>query len=147
MPAQPIMLKVLLRQRHWQDYATFCAEYEKAACELDADLTGTYPSRAQLHRWLTGALAGLPYPHHCRVLEHMLPGWTAEQLFQPATPDLMYQDGPANPNAHTLAASGPPVFAAPSVGIRPFIEQAFAREHVSIDFSGFSGETLHGVVQ
>ena len=42
---------------------------------------------------------------------------------------------------------GPPVFAAPSVGLRPFIEQAFTREHVTIDFAGFSGETLHGVVQ
>ncbi len=147
MPAQPIMLKVLLRQRHWQDYATFCAEYEKAACELDADLAGTYPSRAQLHRWLTGALAGLPYPHHCRVLEQLLPGWTAEQLFQPATPDLMYQGSNPSGHAPAPAASGPPVFAAPSVGIRPFIEQAFAREHVSIDFAGFSGETLHGVAQ
>lgn len=26
-------------------------------------------------------------------------------------------------------------------------QQAFAREHVSIDFAGFSGETLHGVIQ
>jgi hypothetical protein len=32
-------------------------------------------------------------------------------------------------------------------GLRPYIEQAFTREHVSIDFAGFSGETLHGVVQ
>ena len=39
------------------------------------------------------------------------------------------------------------MFAAPSVGIRPFVEQAFAREHVTIDFAGFSGETLHGVIQ
>ena len=29
----------------------------------------------------------------------------------------------------------------------PFIEQAFTREHVTIDFAGFSGETLHGVIQ
>ena len=43
--------------------------------------------------------------------------------------------------------AGPPVFAAPSIGLRPFIEQAFAREHVMIDFAGFSGETLHGAVQ
>ncbi len=42
---------------------------------------------------------------------------------------------------------GPPVFAAPSVSLRPFIEQAFTREHVTIDFAGFSRETLHGVVQ
>ena len=40
-----------------------------------------------------------------------------------------------------------PVFAAPSTGLRPFIEQAFTREHVAIDFAGFSGETLHGVIQ
>jgi len=39
------------------------------------------------------------------------------------------------------------VFAAPSVGLRPFIEQAFTREHVTIDFAGFSGETLHGGIQ
>ncbi|MDQ2873352.1 MAG: hypothetical protein M3Y33_00365 [Actinomycetota bacterium] len=39
------------------------------------------------------------------------------------------------------------MFAAPSAGIRPFVEQAFAREHVTIDFAGFSGETLHGVIQ
>ncbi len=43
--------------------------------------------------------------------------------------------------------SNAPVFAAPSVGLRPFIEQAFAREHVTIDFAGFSGETLHGAIQ
>ena len=148
MPQQPIMLKVLLGQRHWQNYATFCAEYDKAATRTDPDLVGSYPSRAQLHRWLTGALRSLPHAGHCRVLEEMLPGWTAEQLFQPATPELLYAGsqhtgaGPIPPGP-----AGPPVFAAPSVGIRPFMEQAFAREHVTIDFAGFSGETLHGVIQ
>ena len=34
-----------------------------------------------------------------------------------------------------------------SIGIRPYIERAFTREHVSIDFAGFSGETLHGAIQ
>ena len=43
--------------------------------------------------------------------------------------------------------AGPPVFAAPSICLRPFIEQAFTPEHVAIDFAGFSGETLHGAVQ
>src|SRR5215204_2198974 len=33
------------------------------------------------------------------------------------------------------------------VGLRPHIEQAFTQERVSLDFAGFSGETLHGVVQ
>jgi hypothetical protein len=79
----------------------------------------------------------------------MFPGWTAEQLFQPATPDMLYSGGQTAGTGGVLPASvaGQPVFAAPSVGIRPFIEQAFAREHVSIDFAGFSGETLHGVIQ
>jgi hypothetical protein len=149
MAEQPIMLKVLLGQRHWQNYATFCAEYDKAALKLDPDLGQTYPSRAQLHRWLSGALRGLPYSGHCRVLEDMFTGWTAEQLFQPATPELMYAGGQANGPSLTppSASAGPPVFAAPSVGIRPFVEQAFAREHVTIDFAGFSGETLHAVIQ
>jgi DNA-binding transcriptional regulator YhcF (GntR family) len=33
------------------------------------------------------------------------------------------------------------------VGLRPHIEQAFAQDRVSLDFAGFSGETLQGVVQ
>jgi DNA-binding transcriptional regulator YhcF (GntR family) len=33
------------------------------------------------------------------------------------------------------------------VGLRPHIEQAFTADRVSLDFAGFSGETLHGVVQ
>jgi len=32
------------------------------------------------------------------------------------------------------------------VGLRPHIEAAFERTHVSIDFAGFSGETLHGAL-
>ncbi len=90
MPERPLLLKLLLRERHWQNYATFCAEYDKAAARIDPDLAGSFPSRAQLHRWLTGSLRGLPYPDHCRVLEEMFPGWTAEQLFQPASPELLY---------------------------------------------------------
>jgi len=145
MLEQPIMLKVLLGQRHWQNYATFCAEYNKAASKLDPGLKQTFPSRAQLHRWLSGSLRSLPYADHCRVLEEMFPGWTAEQMFQPATPELLYAGG--NGITRSAGAPGPPVFAAPSVGIRPFVEQAFAREHISVDFAGFSGETLHGVIQ
>src|ERR1700722_9647392 len=143
------MLKILLSQRHWQNYATFCAQYDKVDARTDPALTGSYPSRAQLHRWLSGALRSLPHADHCRVLEEMLPGWTAEQLFQPATPDLLYAGGQEAGTGGVSQAgpAGPPVFASPSVGIRPFVEQAFAREHVSIDFAGFSGETLHGVIQ
>lgn len=80
-------LKALLRQQHWQTYGTFCKEWDKVAAELDPKLAGNGPSRTQFHRWLSGSLAGLPYSTHCRVLERMFPGWTAQQLFAPWTAD------------------------------------------------------------
>ena len=33
------------------------------------------------------------------------------------------------------------------VGLRPHIEATFERSHVTIDFAGFSSETLHGAIQ
>lgn len=87
MPARPTRLRALLRERHWQSYQTFCAEYEKAAKAVDPRLQGSAPSRAQLHRWLTGELTGLPYGDHCRILEQMFPGWSAAQLFSAADAD------------------------------------------------------------
>jgi hypothetical protein len=140
MGEQPVMLKVLLREKHWQHYATFCVEYDKAARRIDSGLAGRYPSRAQLHRWLTGAVRSLPYADHCRVLEEMFPGWTAEQLFQPS-------NGERPLTLAGMPAAAPPSSVVLSTGLRPYIEQAFTAEHVIIDFAGFSGETLHGVVQ
>ncbi|MFE9843397.1 GntR family transcriptional regulator [Streptomyces goshikiensis] len=32
-------------------------------------------------------------------------------------------------------------------GLRPYVEQAFASKNVTIDFAGFSSETLHGALQ
>ena len=87
MVAQPVRLKYLLQQRHWQTYRTFRAEYDKAAREIDVGLVGAWPSRAQLHRWLSGELKGLPYSDHCRILERMFPDWTAAQLFEQLTSD------------------------------------------------------------
>ncbi|MEV4112428.1 DUF5919 domain-containing protein [Nonomuraea sp. NPDC049695] len=81
MTDQQILLKTLLKQRHWQTYSTFCKEYDKAAKKVDPSLQGGWPSRAQLHRWLTGELKGLPYSDHCRVLEAMFPGRSAHELF------------------------------------------------------------------
>lgn len=78
----PARLRLLLQERHWQTYRTFQREYDKAARSVDPALVGTWPSRAQLGRWMAGELKGLPYPDHCRVLEEMFPQWTAEQLFE-----------------------------------------------------------------
>lgn len=143
MSDQPILLKVLLQQRRWQAYGTFQREYDKAAKIVDPALVRTWPSRAQLHRWLSGTLKGLPYPDHCRVLEAMFPGRTAEELFSPA-PEHLSPAGPgpiAQPSTEAIPAVVPPI------GLRPYLERAFDRQHVSIDFAGFSGETLQGAIQ
>ncbi|GAA5026174.1 hypothetical protein GCM10023317_73290 [Actinopolymorpha pittospori] len=87
MGSPPIRLKTLLQLRHWQTYRTFCSEYDKAAKVVDSELVGKAPSRAQLHRWLSGDLQGLPYPFHCRVLEQMFTGFTARQLFERCPPE------------------------------------------------------------
>ncbi|UOZ07498.1 DUF5919 domain-containing protein [Amycolatopsis sp. WQ 127309] len=76
------VLKVLLRQRHLQNHRMFCREYNKLAKAIDHDLVDSFPKKAQFYRWLAGDIIGLPYPHHCRILESMFPGWTVEQLFQ-----------------------------------------------------------------
>lgn len=78
---RPIVLKVLLRQRHLQSHRAFCREYDKVAEKIDRTLKGGYPSKAQFYRWLSGELVGLPYPDHCRILEAMFPGWQVDQLF------------------------------------------------------------------
>lgn len=105
MANPPVRLKVLLREKHWQTHQTFCGEYDKAAKGIDPGLVGSWPSRAQFHRWLSGELKGLPYPHHCRVLEKMLPGWTAEQLFEPCPPkeSNQPQSDPDEPMAPDVA--------------------------------------------
>jgi hypothetical protein len=81
MTNTPPLLKTLLQRQHWQTYRTFQREYDRAARSVDPALVGSWPSRAQLGRWLSGELKGLPYPDHCRVLEEMFPQWTAAQLF------------------------------------------------------------------
>ncbi|MCO5988605.1 hypothetical protein NE235_21085 [Actinoallomurus spadix] len=139
-------------ERHWQTHRTFNAEYDKAARKVDPSLVGTGPSRAQLHRWTAGQVKGLPYSDHCRVLEKMFPGWTAEQLFERLDGD---QDADthecrreaSNPVPPTAGLPIATAVATPPINIRPYVEAAFDCEHVAIDFFGLSGETLHGVIQ
>ncbi|MGH3915618.1 MAG: hypothetical protein ACRDTC_19760 [Pseudonocardiaceae bacterium] len=77
------MLKALLRERHWQNYGMFTRAYQNAATSLDKHLARTYPSLSTFRRWLAGQVQDLPHAGHCAVLEAMLPGWTAAELFQP----------------------------------------------------------------
>ena len=77
MTTYPTVLAALLEDRGLDRYGSFCAAYQKAARALDKQLARSVPSRAQFHRWLTGELRRLPYTDHCRVLEHMLAGYSA----------------------------------------------------------------------
>jgi Domain of unknown function (DUF5919) len=110
MTGQPTLLAVLLQGKGLQRYGTFRAAYDKAARTVDRNLSGTAPSRAQFHRWVTGDLRGLPYPDHCRVLEHLLTGYAADQLFQPCP------DGgiPAPSRLTTAAPAQQPASKAPA---------------------------------
>jgi hypothetical protein len=112
MTAHPTALAVLLEDRGLNRYGSFCAAYQKAAGALDTQLAHSVPSRAQFHRWLTGELRSLPYTDHCRVLEHMLPGYSAPQLFAPCPERTAPAPGRAAPGA--AAAASP---AAPGVGM------------------------------
>lgn len=75
------VLKALLQQRHIQTVTAFNEAYNHTARDSEPELVGTGPRKAQFYRWLSGHLTNLPYPHHCRVLEAMFPGWTVEELF------------------------------------------------------------------
>src|SRR5262249_54443238 len=83
MTEAPTLLAVLLDRRGLGRYGSFAPAYEKAAGAIDPSLSHSAPSRAQFYRWTKGGLRGLPYTGHCRVLEHMLKGYSAAQLLQP----------------------------------------------------------------
>ncbi|APU12435.1 MULTISPECIES: DUF5919 domain-containing protein [Actinoalloteichus] len=96
MVKAPIALKVLLRKRHLQGHTAFCKEYDKQAKAAAPDLVRSWPSKTQFYRWLSGDLRGLPYAHHCRILELMFPEWTAEALFEPYEGGIEFVPDPAD---------------------------------------------------
>lgn len=100
-----VRLRTLVRERHWQKYETFQREYEQAARAVDPSLSGSCPSRAQLHRWMSGQLKGLPYPDACRVLEKMFDGLTADQLFEPFSAASSTSNGAPDTFANEITRS------------------------------------------
>jgi hypothetical protein len=112
MTDSPTLLAVLLGRRGLGRYGSFTAAYQKAARSLDPAIGGSVPSRAQFHRWTTGGLRTLPYTDHCRVLEHMLAGYTAAQLLAPCPPGTV--PGPER----AAAAPDPALPLPPMAGVR-----------------------------
>ncbi|WP_228566733.1 DUF5919 domain-containing protein [Nocardia sp. SYP-A9097] len=64
-----------------QTVSSFNREYDRLARHVDPELVGCGPKKAQFYRWLAGDLSGLPYPHHCRILQAMFPEWSIGELF------------------------------------------------------------------
>ncbi|WP_219823651.1 hypothetical protein, partial [Nocardia nova] len=83
-----IALKVLLQDQHLHEHSAFSAEYKRHAAALGLDRHAAVPpTKGQYYKWLAGTLTSVPRGHHCRVLESMFPGWTAEDLF--STTDMV----------------------------------------------------------
>jgi peptide deformylase len=101
--AKPIVLKVLLQQRHLQTHSAFRREYDRVAADVDRALKGGWPSKAQFYRWLSGGLIGLPYADHCRILEGMFPGWKVDQLFHEHDGGIEFIPEPPRPQTPTSA--------------------------------------------
>ena len=154
------VLRELLRQRHWQTYATFCRQYDEAALAIDPVLVGRWPSRGQFTRWLSGDIKGLPHPDHCRVLEAMFGGRTVQDLFTVATrpqsvvPAVSAPDGPAGAipaarraaeGARAVPAAVPiPIGGPPSTPVRP--AETEVTTQVSAHYTPGQGGVDHDVL-
>lgn len=98
------VLKALLQQRHVQTLSAFRRDYDRLAEQLEPELVGAGPQKAQFYRWLGGGTSGLPQPHHCRILAAMFPGWTVAELFEPYSghpADLVRTPRPSPPPTRT----------------------------------------------
>lgn len=103
----PIALKALLQAQHLHSHSDFRREYDRCARELDPHLIGNAPTKAQYYKWLSGELQKLPRGAHCRVLEHMFPGWTAHQLFSEFNPDDLKKSPTAEEDETPLLSTSP----------------------------------------
>lgn len=111
------LLKVLLKQRHLHAHSAFRREYDKVAAKIDRELVGRAPAKAQFYRWLSGDLTGLPYAHHCQVLEAMFPDWPVDQLFKPHGGSLDFVPNPLIKADATADSTPSPTGAMPQLNV------------------------------
>lgn len=135
MNGKPIVLKILLQQRHLQGHRAFCREYDKVATELDKSLERTWPSKAQFYRWLSGELIGLPYADHCRILENMFPGWTAARLFDIYDGSIEFVPNPPTAQDGRVASRPLPMTAPVAQGVADVVAVYPTRSEFMHDMS------------
>jgi hypothetical protein len=73
---------------------------------MDRTYCSAPPSRAQFYRWMSGGVRSLPHPDHCLVLEHMLTGYSAKQLFRPCPTEDAPPPAAHNAVMATASANG-----------------------------------------
>src|SRR5487761_1152784 len=138
------VLKTLLQQRHLQTLSAFNREYDRLANQIDQDFVGEGPKKAQFYRWLSGEVMSLPYPHHCRILEAMFPGWSATELLCEHSDqvDLTRQPQRQAPTAPTSTmarlADVHAVFATRTEFIQAFPPRELFKDAQRIDMAGLS---------
>ena len=101
VPSPPTLMRILINERHWQNFRAFKAQFRRAARELaerdsDPDLAKLTISSRQWERWYSGNVKTEPYPDACRVLEHMF-GHPVQQLMSPPGQQI----GNARPGTHS----------------------------------------------
>ncbi|WP_433496768.1 hypothetical protein ACQP1K_17430 [Sphaerimonospora sp. CA-214678] len=86
------MFRLLVQERHWDNWVVFCGHFEEAARALAKEtntprLASVTVARRTFDRWFAGDWYGRPHNDAARVLEHLL-GFPRTELFAPA-PDVL----------------------------------------------------------
>ena len=118
-PTEPTLLRALITARHWQKFATFEAQFRRAARELaeqqqEPELAKVTVSSRQWERWYAGKVKTAPHPDACRVLEYMF-GYSVQQLLAPASQPAATPSGhleASNNNLVPAESSGTHIFSA-----------------------------------
>ncbi len=153
MTAKPIVLKMLLQQRHLQTHSAFRREYDRVAAEVDPALKGGWPSKAQFNRWLSGELIGLPYADHCRILEGMFPGWKVDQLFQAHEGGIEFIPEPLTPQKTSTPTIRPipPIMPADVIGRAQPINEPEPRSGLLVEYDdaelSYDGRTYRATMR
>ncbi|MFD4241849.1 transcriptional regulator, XRE family protein [Streptomyces sp. NPDC058525] len=95
---RPTLFRVLLMERRWDRWSTFCLRFEQAARDLAKEVnaprlaTITVPRRS-FDRWAKGDWQGVPRPDTALILERLF-GVPSEDLFSPAPETIHLQASP-----------------------------------------------------
>lgn len=106
--SRPTLIRMLLQERHWDDWSVFRQRFEDKARELavatgSPRLADVSVGRRTFDRWYSGRWYGRPWSDTRPVLEALL-GFSCAELFSPA-PDVMRVRPTVGDNTVTRAAA------------------------------------------